>query len=83
MTHGGTTPKPQDRFDPALVVELSRRLAKRLDRYWVELGASGSERSKLAEAKVRPLWTAGAVVFVGDMKNHVSNGGTPGSGLLY
>ena len=83
MTHGGTTPK-EDRFDPGVVRELSRRLAKRLDQYWVDLGtASGSERPKLAEAKVRPLWTAGTVVFVGDMKKHVSSRGTPGGGLLY
>ncbi len=67
-THGGTTPGKNGILDAHLSALLLNRFGGELTDYWVRLGQDGNaERTLLAEARIRPLFTGGKPVFVEDM----------------
>lgn len=84
-THGATTPDKQGRdvLDGELTRELIRRLGTSLTAYWTALAQDGEPlRDQLADALVRPLFAAGKVVFVEDMRGiMVRPGAEAGSGI--
>ncbi len=69
-THGGTTPKQDGILDAHLSALLLNRFGDELTDYWVRLGQDGNpERTTLADARIRPLFTGGKPVFVENMFN--------------
>lgn len=82
-THGGTTPGRNDLLDAHLTALLLNRLGDELTDYWVRLGLDGNaDRTMLAEARIRPLFTGGTPVFVVDMINMMTKpGAKAGQGI--
>jgi hypothetical protein len=82
-THGGTTPGKNGILDAHLSALLLNRFGDELTDYWVRLSQDGNaERTMLAEARIRPLFTGGKPVFIEDMFDMMTKpGARAGQGI--